>query len=344
VTCAVETERLTHAYGERVSLDDLSLRVEAGEVFGLLGPNGSGKTTLFRILSTLIPAPPGTVRILGSDPSDAAGRETVRRHIGVVFQSPSLDKQLTAEENLLHQGHLYGLRGVELRSRVVDALARFGLAERARERVETFSGGMRRRVEVAKGLLHRPRVLLMDEPSTGLDPAARIDLWNIISQVSSASAASGGSAGDGISPGGGVTVLVTTHLLEEAERCARLAILDRGRLLACDTPAALKQRIGGDVITVTTSQPAAVRQAFRDKLGVEPAEVDGALRLERDRGHEFVPQLIEAAPGLIDSVSVGKPTLEDVFIDLTGQRLRNDPPPGERGQMSQRSRAPRSPV
>jgi ABC-2 type transport system ATP-binding protein len=343
VTCAVETERLTHAYGERVALDDLSLRVEAGEVFGLLGPNGSGKTTLFRILSTLIPAPPGKVRILGSDPSDPAGRETVRRQIGVVFQSPSLDKQLTAEENLLHQGHLYGVRGAELKSRVADALARFGLAERARERVETFSGGMRRRVEVAKGLLHRPRVLLMDEPSTGLDPAARIDLWNIIREVSSGSAGDG-SAGGGTAPGSGVTVLVTTHLLDEAERCARLAILDRGRLLACDKPAALKRRIGGDVITVTTSQPAAVRQALRAKLGVEPAEVDGVLRLERDRGHEFVPQLIEAAPGLIDSVSVGKPTLEDVFIDLTGQRLRNDPPPGERGQMSQRSRAPRSPV
>jgi len=331
MNAAVETEHLTHAYGERVALDDLSLRVDTGEVFGLLGPNGSGKTTLFRILSTLIPAPPGKVTILGSDPSDPAGRELVRRQIGVVFQSPSLDKQLTAEENLLHQGHLYGLRGPELKSRVADALARFGLADRARERAETFSGGMRRRVEVAKGLLHRPRVLLMDEPSTGLDPAARIDLWKTIRDVS-------GREGDGGATPGGITVLVTTHLLEEAERCDRLAILDRGRLLACDTPAALKRRIGGDVITVTTSQPAAVRQALRDKLGVEPAEVDGALRLERDRGHEFVPQLIEAAPGLIDSVSVGKPTLEDVFIDLTGQRLRNEPPP-EAQQRRRRVRA-----
>ena len=327
---AVEVEHLTHAYGERVALDDLSLRVEPGEVFGLLGPNGSGKTTLFRILSTLIPAPRGAVKLLGTDPSNPAGRELVRRQIGVVFQSPSLDKQLTAEENLLHQGHLYGLRGRDLKARVSEALAAFGLADRARERVETFSGGMRRRVEVAKGLLHRPRVLLMDEPSTGLDPAARIDVWKIIRDVS------------GPGPAGGVTVLVTTHLLEEAERCSRLAILDRGRLLACDTPSALKQRIGGDVITVTTAQPAAVRELFRDRLGVEPAEVDGALRLERDRGHEFVPQLIEAAPGLVDSVSVGKPTLEDVFIDLTGQRLRNEPSPTPEDARGRRRRRPRA--
>jgi len=307
----VEITHLTHAYGEgptrRVALDDLSLRVEAGEIFGFLGPNGSGKTTLFRILCTLIPAPPGTVRILGVDP--AADRDIIRRQVGVVFQSPSLDKQLTAEENLTHQGHLYGLRGADLRKRVADALHAFGLADRARERVAGFSGGMRRRVEVAKGLLHRPRLLLMDEPSTGLDPAARIDLWLIIRDVSN---------------NDGVTVMVTTHLMEEAERCSRLAVLDRGKLLACDSPAAMKERIGGDVITITTVQPAQVRQALRDKLGVEAAEVDGALRLERERGHEFIPQLIEAVPGLVDSVSVGKPSLEDVFIQLTGQRFEKE--------------------
>jgi ABC-2 type transport system ATP-binding protein len=306
----VQITHLTHAYGEggsrRVALEDLSLRVDSGEVFGFLGPNGSGKTTLFRILCTLIPAPPGTVRILGIDPAD--GRDAIRRQLGVVFQSPSLDKQLTAEENLTHQGHLYGLRGPDLQKRVAEILQAFGLADRGRDRVAGFSGGMRRRVEVAKSLLHRPRLLLMDEPSTGLDPAARIDLWKIIRNV---------SANDG------VTVMVTTHLMEEAERCARLAVLDRGRLLACDSPAALKDRIGGDVITITTAEPALVRQALRDKLGVEAAEVDGALRLERERGHEFVPQVIEAVPGLVDSISVGKPSLEDVFIQLTGQRFEN---------------------
>lgn len=304
----IEIDQLTFAYGSHVALDSLSLRVEPGEIFGFLGPNGSGKTTLFRILSTLVAARAGRVRILGMDP--AADRDRIRSRIGVVFQSPSLDKQLTAEENLIHQGHLYGLRGGELRRRVGEGLSAVGLTDRSRELVGTFSGGMRRRVEVAKGLLHRPRLLLLDEPSTGLDPAARIDMWRHLREIKADA---------------GVTVLLTTHLMEEADRCTRLAVIERGRLLACDTPAALKDRIGGDVITITSSRPAEVRSILHERLGVEAQEVDGALRLERRAGHQFVPQLIEAAPGLIDSVSVGKPTLEDVFIQLTGQRFRDEP-------------------
>jgi len=303
----VEINSLSFAYGTHVALEDLTLQVDAGAIFGFLGPNGSGKTTLFRILSTLLPAPRGRVKVLGLDPSEH--RDRIRSRIGVVFQSPSLDKQLTAEENLIHQGHLYGLRGDDLRRRVRDALATVGLGERSRELVGRFSGGMRRRVEVAKGLLHRPRLLLLDEPSTGLDPAARIDLWRHLGQINHDA---------------GVTILLTTHLMEEAERCSRLAILQRGRLLACDSPDALKDRIGGDVITIASSRPAEVRSALHEKLGAEAQEVDGALRLERRRGHEFVPQLIEAAPGLIDSVSVGKPTLEDVFVQLTGHRFRSE--------------------
>jgi ABC-2 type transport system ATP-binding protein len=300
----VQIENLRHAYGERVALDGLSLAVESGEVFGFLGPNGSGKTTLFRILSTLLPAPPGHVRIFGLDV--AAERDRIRREIGVVFQSPSLDVQLTAEENLLHQGHLYGLSGADLRRRVGEALEAVNLAARADEYVSTFSGGMRRRVEVAKSLLHRPRLLLMDEPSTGLDPAARIDLWRQLRRVNAEQ---------------GVTVLMTTHLMEEAEHCTRLAVMAAGKLLAADSPAALKDRIGGDVITLSSPDPTAQRAALRDRLGVEAEQIDNTLRLERDRGHAVVPQLIEAAPGLVDSVSVGKPTLEDVFIRLTGQRF-----------------------
>ena len=309
----VEVSDLRHSYGERVALDGVTLSVDAGEIFAILGPNGSGKTTLFRILSTLVPAAPGRVRVLGLDA--ASERDAVRRQIGVVFQAPSLDKQLTAAENLTHQGHLYGLRGAELARRVADALAAVNLADRAGERVDKFSGGMRRRVEIAKGLLHRPRVLLMDEPSTGLDPAARIDLWRHLRQISGAKNETGG----------GVTVLLTTHLMEEADQADRLAIMDRGRVMACDTPAALKERIGGDVITITSRQPEAVRAAILQRLGVEPQQVGAVLRIERPRGHEFVPQLIEAAPGMVESVSVGKPTLEDVFIRLTGQRLAEAP-------------------
>lgn len=303
----INIRNLTFSYGRRRALDDLTLAVERREIFGFLGPNGSGKTTLFRILSTLIAAPPGTVRMLGFDP--VIERDAIRSRIGVVFQSPSLDKQLTAEENLTHQGHLYGLRGTDLRRRVQAALEAVGLNERSKELVSQFSGGMRRRVEVAKGLLHGPEVLLLDEPSTGLDPAARIDLWRHLRTINQRD---------------DVTVLVTTHLMEEADRCSRLAIMQQGHLLACDTPAALKDRIGGDVITITSSKAAEVRSIFHDRLGVEAQEVDGTLRLERRRGHEFVPQLIEAAPGLIDSISVGKPTLEDVFIQLTGRRFEHE--------------------
>jgi ABC-2 type transport system ATP-binding protein len=303
----IDIRNLTFSYGDRRALDGLTLGIDGGEIFGFLGPNGSGKTTLFRLLSTLIAAPPGTVRILGFDA--ATDRDAIRSRIGVVFQSPSLDKQLTAEENLTHQGHLYGLGGLDLRHRVRDALEAVGLNERSKELVGQFSGGMRRRVEVAKGLLHGPEVLLLDEPSTGLDPSARIDLWRHLRTINQRD---------------GVTVLVTTHLMEEADRCSRLAILQQGRLLACDTPAALKERIGGDVITITTFKPTELRSILHDRLGIEAQEIDGTLRLERHRGHEFVPQLIEAAPGMVDSISVGKPTLEDVFIQLTGARFSAD--------------------
>jgi ABC-2 type transport system ATP-binding protein len=312
----VEIERLSHSYGQRAALVDVSLRVGRGEVFGFLGPNGSGKTTLFRILCTLIAAPPGTVKLLGLDL--AGNRDEIRRHLGVVFQSPSLDKQLTAEENLRQQGRLYGLRGAELSRRIDRLLQRVNLADRRHERVDGFSGGMRRRVELAKGLLNQPRLLLLDEPSTGLDPAARIDMWNDLTEIQQSD---------------GVTILLTTHLMDEADRCSRLAILDRGRLAACDTPAAMKQQLGGDVISMTTHQPSRVAELVREKFQVATETLDGMVRLERQRGHEFVPQLIEALPGLIESVSVGKPTLEDVFIHVTGRLFkdeseRNGPPAG----------------
>jgi ABC-2 type transport system ATP-binding protein len=305
----VDVQHLSHSYAQRPALEDLSLSVHRGEIFGFLGPNGSGKTTLFRILSTLIPPRGGDVRILGLDLKTE--RDQIRRQIGVVFQSPSLDKQLTAEENLRHQGHLHGLAGADLERCIDEMLSRVGLAQRPREYVATFSGGMRRRVELAKGMLHRPRLLLLDEPSTGLDPGARIDLWHYLRQIREAD---------------GVTILVTTHLMDEAEHCDRLAIMERGRLIACDAPAALKDQIGGDVITLTAADdPDALRIAIRDRFHVEAKPVDRALlRIERERGHEFIPQLVEAFPGQIRSVSLGKPTLEDVFIHVTGHRFENE--------------------
>jgi ABC-2 type transport system ATP-binding protein len=302
----VEIKSLSHSYGQRAALVDVSLQVNPGEIFGFLGPNGSGKTTLFRILSTLIAIPPGHVRMMEMD--IATERDEVRRHIGVVFQSPSLDKQLTAEENLRHHGHLYGLHGRELRERIDQMLSRVGINDRRREIVGDFSGGMRRRVELAKGMLTTPKILLLDEPSTGLDPTARIDLWRYLRELQEQ----------------GVTILVTTHLMDEADRCSRLAIMDRGRLVACDTPQALKERIGGDVITLATREAKQVADLIQDRFQMKTEILDGVVRLERQRGHEFVPQLIEALPGLIDSVSLGKPTLEDVFIQVTGRVFREE--------------------
>jgi ABC-2 type transport system ATP-binding protein len=323
-TVAVRIAGLTHRYGRRVALDNLTLSIERGELFGFLGPNGSGKTTLFRILCTLIAGPPETVQMLGLD--IVRNRDELRKQIGVVFQSPSLDKQLTAEENLRHHGHLYGLHGAELSRRMDELLERLKLSDRRHEMVSSFSGGMRRRVELAKGLLNRPAILLLDEPSTGLDPGARIDLWTILRDIQS---------------GGDVTILLTTHLMDEADRCNRLAILDHGKLVACDTPSALKDRIGGDVITLTCgdpSGPAAVATIIRQKFGLEVEQLDQTIRLERQRGHQFVPQLIEALPGMIDSVSVGKPTLEDVFIRVTGHGFKDEEPLADRAAASGRRR------
>ena len=305
-TPIIHIEHLTHRYRDRTALSDVSLDINAGEVFGFLGPNGSGKTTLFRILSTLISPADGSVSIAGLDLRQS--RNAIRQLIGVVFQSPSLDKQLTAEENLRHHGHLYGLRGKELESRIDQMLARVGLSQRPREFVGQFSGGMRRRVELAKGLLTRPKILLLDEPSTGLDPGARIDLWRYLREIRADA---------------GVTILVTTHLMDEAEHCDRLAIMDAGKIAACDTPAALKSRIAADVITLTTDDPEGLAAALKDRFNVTAEQVDSTLRIERERGHEFIPQLVEAFVGKIRSVSLGKPTLEDVFIHVTGHGFKD---------------------
>jgi ABC-2 type transport system ATP-binding protein len=300
----VSVQGLTHRYGDRVALDNLTLEVRAGEMFGLLGPNGGGKTTLFRLLSTLMQPQTGTVRVFDHDVG--TDRNAVRRRIGVVFQAPSLDKKLTVRENLRHHGHIFGLSGDILRQRIAELLERFGIADRADERTETLSGGLRRRVEIARGLLHKPDLLLLDEPSTGLDPRVRREVGAYLGELRDRD---------------GVTLVVTTHLMEEAELCDRLALLDQGRLVALDTPAALKNRVGGDVIRLTAKAPESLCAQVRQKFGIEAQVMDGEVRLERTRGHEFVPQLVESFPGAIEAIATGKPTLEDAFIHLTGHRL-----------------------
>lgn len=301
---AIQISRLSHSYGERRALQSVSLDVKAGEFFGLLGPNGGGKTTLFKILSTLIEPQEGTAAIFGIDVASRPAEARMR--MGVVFQSPALDKKLTVEENLWHQGHLYGLRGKDLDGRIREKLERVGLWDRRQTRVEELSGGLRRRTELAKGFLHHPDLLLLDEPSTGLDPNARREVWNYLESVRKTE---------------GTTMVLTTHLMEEAEKCDRIGILDGGKLIAIGPPDELKAAIGGDVITATSDKPAELQAQIRERFGVSAVLVDDTLRIEKERGHEFITQLVEAFPGRIQSIRLGKPTLEDVFVHHTGHRF-----------------------
>ncbi len=307
---AVATDALSCAYGARLALDAVSLEVPRGEIFARLGPNGGGKTTLFRILATLLPPTSGRFSVDGLDA--ARNARAVRSRLGVVFQSPSLDRKLTVGENLALQGSLYSLPRTLLSARVRELLRTFRLEDRADDRVETLSGGLARRVEIAKALLHAPPVLLLDEPSTGLDPGARRDLVALLGDLAR----------------GGTAVLLTTHLFDEADAAHRIGILDRGRLVALGAPAALKAEVGGDVVTVEAREdggaPALARE-IAGRFGAEAGKVAAIgplVRLERPAAHAFVPALVEAFPGRFKSVTLGAPSLEDVFIDRTGRAFR----------------------
>lgn len=304
---AVQIENLVHVYpGGRRALDGLSFAVAPGALHGVLGPNGGGKTTLFKILSTAMAPTSGSVAVDGRNLSDAP--DEVRRRIGVVFQNPSLDKKLTVWENVTFQGRLYGLSGNDLKARAEALLRRVGLWDRRADFAEKLSGGLQRRVEIAKGLLHQPAVLLLDEPTTGLDPGARRDLWTYLDELKKE----------------GATILVTTHLMEEAERCDGLTLLHEGRKVAEGTPTVLKAQIGGDMIQVRSTEPEALARGLKEKLSAEASVVDGVVRLEHADGPRFVPKIVEAFPGLVVSVTVGKPTLEDVFVRCTGHRFWGD--------------------
>jgi len=304
---AVEVRDLTRSYGERLALRGVSFDVREGEIFGLLGPNGGGKTTLLRILSTLLPPSSGRATVFGLDVE--RDPHAVRRRIGVVFQSRHVDGKLTPVENLRHHGHLYGLRGGELRERIQGSLTRFGLADRQGDLVETLSGGLRRRLEIAKGLLHQPKLLLLDEPTTGLDPGGRRDLWDYLSRLRGQD---------------GLTIVLSTHLLDEAERCDRLAILHQGQVVASGAPDSLKNEIGAEVILMETRGPENLRDQLKQRFNVDASIVGGKIRFEHPCGHEFVPQLVQAFPGEIQSVTVSKPTLEDVFLHRTGHQFWED--------------------
>ncbi len=297
----IEVKNLSHAYQTRRALDSVSFSVSCGEIFGLLGPNGSGKTTLFRILSTLMPVTSGTVCVLGHDLTTEV--KAVRSLLGVVFQHPGLDGKLTVVENLRHHGHLYGLAGKSLRYRISELLERFGVADRAKERVELLSGGLQRRVEIAKAMLHSPRILLLDEPTSGLDVVGRRQLNDYLGALADTE---------------NILVLLTTHLLDDAEVCNRVGVLDAGKLVALGEPDELKAQVSGDVVLIECIDNEVLCAEMTERFDVSPVLTDNLLRVECERGHEFVRDLVAAFPDEIQSVRFGKPTLEDVFTKLTG--------------------------
>ncbi len=304
MTAAIEISEIRHRYGDREALRGVSLTIERGEVFALLGPNGGGKTTLFKILSTLMPSGQGKARVLGFDLATEAAE--IRPRLGVVFQHPGLDPKLTVAENLEHHGHLYGWSGAPLRRRIAELLGRLGVAERRDDLVQTLSGGLARRVELARGLLHSPELLLLDEPSTGLDPGSRREFGNTLRELRDRD---------------GTTIVLTTHTMEEAERADRVGVLHQGSLVAVGAPEELKRGVGGDVVVVHAESPEPMRARIRERLGIEATLVDGALRIERPNGHELVRDLVATFPGEVRSVTFGKPTLEDVFVHVTGTRF-----------------------
>jgi ABC-2 type transport system ATP-binding protein len=299
---------LAFRYREREVLRQVSFQVAPGEILGLLGPNGAGKSTLFSILAGLLA--PASGRLLVDGAEIAFGARSLRARMGVVFQSPSLDAKLTAEENLILGGRLFGLGRRVARARSRELLEKGGLLDRAREPAGKLSGGLRRRLELARALVHRPAILLMDEPTSGLDAHAFRQTWAAVHALRRDER---------------ITVLLTTHRPDEAEACDRLAVLDAGRVIATGSPEELRSRVAGDVVTVEAEDPRPLAAEIAHRLGLVARSGARSVHIARERGHELVPRLVEAFPaGRIRSVSVRRPTLADAFLAITGQDLEGD--------------------
>jgi ABC-2 type transport system ATP-binding protein len=300
---SVNFQDVSYSYSEHRALHEVSFQVRAGDFFGLIGPNGGGKSTAFKLLSTSIKVQSGQIQVAGHDVTSAS--DSVRSDIGVVFQSPALDKKLTVEENLSHQGRLYGLTGKTLRKRVDEELTRFHLADRKKDRAEKLSGGLKRRLEIAKSLLHNPKVLILDEPTTGLDPLARRETWAYLRELNRSA---------------GLTVLLTTHLLEEAASCDSIVLIDCGRKVSEGKPSELVETLGGDVVSIQTGNAADLAKRVSETFSVDATHVQNEVRVQIHAGHAFIPKLVESFSGEILSVTLGKPTLEDLFISKTGRK------------------------
>jgi ABC-2 type transport system ATP-binding protein len=303
---AIEVEALVKTYGEVEAVRGVSFTVPSGEVFGFLGPNGAGKSTTINMLCTLARPTSGTARVSGFDV--ARERDDVRRHIGLVFQDPTLDGQLTATQNLRLHAELYGIDRRIIPERMDQMLEMVDLADRRDQPVMTFSGGMKRRLEIARGLMHSPRVLFLDEPTIGLDPQTRSAMWTYIRALQESE---------------GTTILMTTHYMDEAEICDRIAIMDRGEIVVLDTPSALKASVGADRVVLGTADDAAALASLRDRFGIEAAVAEGAVTFHVDAGEALVPRLFAELGVAITSVTVSRPTLDDVFMRYTGTTIRD---------------------
>ena len=309
---AIEVENLTKNFNGFVAVDNISFSITMGEIFGLLGPNGAGKTTTISMLSTLLRPTSGSAFVNGFELTKKD--DDVRKSIGIVFQDQSLDEELTAYENMDFHGRLYRISKTVRQERIVDLLKLVGLEERKDSLVKTFSGGMRRRLEIARGLLHEPKVLFLDEPTLGLDPQTRNHLWEYIERLNKEK---------------GITIILTTHYMDEADRlCDRVAIMDKGKLIAANTPEKLKEEIGGDVITITSSEREELYAKLKTLSWIKHVEPhDGFLTLNLENAERHIAEIanLSATNGIeIDSISIHKPTLEDVFLHFTGRTIREE--------------------
>ncbi|MGH9213903.1 MAG: ATP-binding cassette domain-containing protein [Acidimicrobiales bacterium] len=303
---AVEVDQLVKRFGDFTAVDDVSFEVAPGELFGFLGPNGAGKTTTISILCTLLSATKGRASVAGYDVTTQ--RDQVRANIGLVFQEVTLDDYLTAEENLRFHAVMYGVPSAEVGPRIDPLLEMVGLSDRRSQQVRFFSGGMKRRLEIARGLVHAPSVLFLDEPTIGLDPQTRSHIWRYVDELRERE---------------DTTMFLTTHYMDEAERCDRIAIIDQGKIVAIDTPDALKASVGADLVTLTTADNQRVADELAAAFGVETIHRNGTLEVRVADGEEFVPKVFGATSVGVQSVSVRRPSLDDVFINYTGRALRD---------------------
>ena len=303
---AIEVEGLKKRYGDFEAVKGISFEAEAGETYGFLGPNGAGKSTTISMLCTLIKPTAGRALVDGFDV--VADQTEVRRRIGLVFQDTTLDDYLTAEENLRFHAELYGVKREAVGPRLHRVMEMVGLWERRNGLVRTFSGGMKRRLEIGRGLLHSPRVLFLDEPTVGLDPQTRASIWEYINQLKKQEK---------------ITMFLTTHYMDEAENCDRIAIMDGGEIVKIDTPEALKASVGQDRIEITTDDDEAAMVVLSARFGLNPTVSEGSVTVHVAAGEEFVPRLFADLGVPIRSVRVSRPTLDDVFMSYTGRTIRD---------------------